>query len=227
MSSVPAPPTTPQLYLTPQLKKRRDGLAPALLDPSKEATPEDKTSLIRSYRTSSSFLRVSVLSDGENGGIKADDSEEIQVIVDRINSSLKEVTKEKTELASYQFIPQGCMWHVDFRHSGADHYYIKVMCSACSDKHNDGNAYVVETTLVPKDKQKNDAGFKEAKTVFDYVVLQVRKAVVYCEFPEFPEGCKGTPFREIYQLNARVSPPTAFFFAHLNTTTIPRTWFIN
>jgi hypothetical protein len=35
--------------------------------------------------------------------------------------------------------------------------------------------------------------------------LQVRKAIVKLEFPEFPEGCKGKPFRDVYQLNARVS----------------------
>jgi hypothetical protein len=28
---------------------------------------------------------------------------------------------------------------------------------------------------------------------------------VRLEFPEFPEGCKGRAFREVYQLNARVS----------------------
>lgn len=43
------------------------------------------------------------------------------------------------------------------------------------------------------------------KKVFDEVALDVKKAVVRCEMPEFPEGCKGRQFREIYQLNARVS----------------------
>ena len=42
------------------------------------------------------------------------------------------------------------------------------------------------------------------KKVFDEVALDVKKAVVRCEMPEFPEGCKGRTFREIYQLNARV-----------------------
>ena len=40
---------------------------------------------------------------------------------------------------------------------------------------------------------------------FEEFTLDIKKAVVKCEFPEFPEGCKGRPFREVYQLNARVS----------------------
>jgi calcium/calmodulin-dependent protein kinase I len=47
-------------------------------------------------------------------------------------------------------------------------------------------------------------GYKEAKACFDFTALQVRKGVVRCEFVEFPEGCKGSAFREVYQLNARV-----------------------
>ena len=42
------------------------------------------------------------------------------------------------------------------------------------------------------------------KKFFDEVVLDVKKAVVRCEMPEFPEGLKGNIFRDIYQLNVRV-----------------------
>jgi len=42
------------------------------------------------------------------------------------------------------------------------------------------------------------------KKIFDEFALSVKKAIVRCEFPEFPEGCKGRPFREVYQLNARL-----------------------
>jgi hypothetical protein len=82
-----------------------------------------------------------------------------------------------------------------------------IVCSCCPED-SQNVAYVVETTLVPKPKAltgPNDPGFKEGKACFDYVALQVRKAVVKCEFPDFPEGCKGKPFRDVYQLNARVS----------------------
>lgn len=40
---------------------------------------------------------------------------------------------------------------------------------------------------------------------FGEVALDVRKALVRVEFPSFPEGCRDKTFREIYQLNARVS----------------------
>jgi len=50
-------------------------------------------------------------------------------------------------------------------------------------------------------EQERQAIFKK---MFDEVALSVKKAIVKCEFPEFPEGCKGRPFREVYQLNARL-----------------------
>eukprot|EP00541_Cyclophora_tenuis_P000449 CAMPEP_0116565106 /NCGR_PEP_ID=MMETSP0397-20121206/13717_1 /TAXON_ID=216820 /ORGANISM="Cyclophora tenuis, Strain ECT3854" /LENGTH=527 /DNA_ID=CAMNT_0004091849 /DNA_START=301 /DNA_END=1884 /DNA_ORIENTATION=- len=201
--SAPPPPATPQLYLTPQLQKRRDGLAPALLDPSKEVTPEDKTSLNRSYRTSSKFLRVSVLKGDGADGCGVDDSQELQIIVDSIQRTLTDLVDSSKDLDTVKFIPQGCMWQLQLH--GRVEYFIQVMCSACSEEGgSSGNAYVVETTLVPVGKPKNDAYFKEAKATFDYAVLQVRKAAVSTEFPEFPEGCKGRPFRDIYQLNARL-----------------------
>lgn len=40
--------------------------------------------------------------------------------------------------------------------------------------------------------------------IFDEIGLDIKKALVRCEFPEFPEGRKGRPFREVYQLNARL-----------------------
>jgi hypothetical protein len=45
----------------------------------------------------------------------------------------------------------------------------------------------------------------DAKAVFEMLSIAVWKAVVRLEVPEFPEGCKGVAFREVYQLNARVS----------------------
>lgn len=50
-------------------------------------------------------------------------------------------------------------------------------------------------------EQERQAIFKK---MFDEFALSVKKAIVRCEFPEFPEGCKGRPFREVYQLNARL-----------------------
>lgn len=40
---------------------------------------------------------------------------------------------------------------------------------------------------------------------FELIALDVKKALVRVEFPLFSEGCKNKTFREVYQLNARVS----------------------
>ena len=39
--------------------------------------------------------------------------------------------------------------------------------------------------------------------------LDVQKALARVEFPAFPEGRRGQTFREVYQLNAQVSAPSA------------------
>lgn len=62
----------------------------------------------------------------------------------------------------------------------------------------------------PVSRMERAASFRDKdrlalmKKVFDEVTLDVKKGIVRCEMPEFPEGCKGRTFREIYQLNARV-----------------------
>eukprot|EP00986_Skeletonema_menzelii_P009329 scaffold4219_cov142-Skeletonema_menzelii.AAC.12 len=40
---------------------------------------------------------------------------------------------------------------------------------------------------------------------FELIALDIKKALVRVEFPIFPEGCREKTFREVYQLNARVS----------------------
>ena len=40
---------------------------------------------------------------------------------------------------------------------------------------------------------------------FELIALDLKKALVRVEFPMFPEGCREKTFREVYQLNARVS----------------------
>ena len=44
---------------------------------------------------------------------------------------------------------------------------------------------------------------------FQDVCLGVQKALARVEFPSFPEGRRGRTFREVYQLNAQVSAPSA------------------
>lgn len=207
-AAYPPPPapvgTTPTLYLTPQLEKRPDGLAPSLLDLStaiKTGSTHDSSSSLacKSYRTSSQYLKAT----------PKDDSRELQTIVDSIMSTLEAMTDAKSgtkDLVSMTFEPQGCVWSLEFNpRLRAQNYQLQVICKGCADSKGN-NAYVVDTVLVPKRKpSQQDSGLKEATEAFEFAQLQVRKAIVKLEFPDFPEGCKGRPFREVYQLNARVS----------------------
>lgn len=193
--------------MTPQLQKRRDGLAPSLLELAEREAHDPKTSLLKSYQTSSKFLARSVVNC-----VDVDDSQELQAIVDSIATTLEELVDRNSgtkDLASLKFQATGCKWTLEFIPSlRAESHMLEVVCLACSEgTANQGITYIVDTILAPKKPggSQSGSGFKEAKNTFDFVSLQVRKAVVKCEFPEFPEGCKGTPFRDIYQLNARVS----------------------
>jgi hypothetical protein len=223
MSSKPPPPPSPQIYMTPQLQKRRDGLAPSLLEMTAREPQDPKTTLLKSYQTSSKYLNVSIVNC-----VNVDESQELQKIVDSIALTLEELVDRNLgskDLSSVKFQATGCKWTVEFHPSlRADAWTIQVVCLACSEEQTrNGIMYVVDTELLPKrpETPASGSGFKDAKSTFDFVALQVRKAVVRCEFPEFPEGCKGTPFREIYQLNARVSsfhssdaPPKDVIFLH-------------
>ena len=195
--------------MTPHLAKRRDGLCPSLLsDNHSNSVPNSNGSpgaaITKSYQTSSQFLNQKIR-ELEN------ESEELKFIVDSIHSFLREIVDEKkqtTDLITLRFQPKGCMWICDLNPNlNAPSYQIQVICLAKSGGNNK-TVYVIDTNLITKDSKAVGStslpGFREAKNAFDFTSLQVRKAVVRCEFPEFPEGCKGKAFREIYQLNARV-----------------------
>lgn len=210
MTSVPPPSVgppglTPTLYLTPQLEKRPDGLAPSLLNlrsfSHSKKFPE-KAVLYKNYRTSSQFLKAT----------PKDDSRELQTIVDSITSTLEYMTDVKNgtkDFISLTFEPQGCLWTLEFNPNlRAQAYQMHVVCRACADI-DDHNAYLVDSMMLAKGNSQekhspSDSIFKEAKEAFEFAALQIRKAIVKLEFPDFPEGCKGRPFRDVYQLNARV-----------------------
>eukprot|EP00536_Pseudo-nitzschia_multiseries_P005978 jgi/Psemu1/254975/estExt_Genewise1Plus.C_1220014 len=112
------------------------------------------------------------------------------------------------DLISMKFKPKGCTWFLDINADvGAPDYMITVVCYAKGDG-NGITTFVVDTNLVgkPSDSVASTSlpGFREAKGVLEFTALTVRKGVVRCEFPVFPEGLKGKTFREIYQLNARL-----------------------
>ena len=116
------------------------------------------------------------------------------------------------DVASCEFTPQGCTWKLEIvpNLNDADKNYRLEVQLLVNEIHGVTN-YVVDTLLIPKgDVDPNPLapplkGYREAKATFDLVGIAARKAVVRLEFPEFPEGCKGRAFRDVYQLNARVS----------------------
>jgi len=209
MSSIPGPPpATPCVYMTPLLAKRRDGLCPSLLDindPMRAVKPQG--GLNKAYRTNSRLL-LQLRGQGEVNS----DGAELQSIMDSIDDALQEHVGPTEDIVSCDFKAKGCCWTLEFSSSLNDadkNYNMQVLLLA--NEINGVLNYVADVMLAPKVPVDPNPlapplkGFREAKEVFDVVALSVRKAVVRLEFPEFPEGCKGRPFREVYQLNARVS----------------------
>ena len=210
MTKAPPPPTgSAKIYMTPQLAKRRDGLAPFQLGDNHLSIVNSKhgtghAAMTKSYQTNTRFLNSKV-KDLDNDG------EELKFITDSIHSFLRGIVDEKkksTDLISLKFQPKGCCWTMELNPSvGAPNYMIQVVCLA-KDGGNSTTTFVVDTCLVGKDSKSVAStslpGFREAKATYEMTALTVRKAVVKCEFPTFPEGCRGRAFREIYQLNARV-----------------------
>eukprot|EP00522_Entomoneis_paludosa_P008347 CAMPEP_0172456586 /NCGR_PEP_ID=MMETSP1065-20121228/16392_1 /TAXON_ID=265537 /ORGANISM="Amphiprora paludosa, Strain CCMP125" /LENGTH=583 /DNA_ID=CAMNT_0013209697 /DNA_START=279 /DNA_END=2030 /DNA_ORIENTATION=- len=203
----PAPPSahTPELYLTPQLQKRRDGLCPGLFTSYGGRARKVEGGLYKEYRSNSKLL----LQIEEREGVPREILE-LQTLVDSVSAALKEYVSNSRDVVSLDFIPKGCTWIIELN-SGlgeADENFrleVKVLANDIEGVTN----YVAETVLQPKPDSPTSIGtslpgLKEAKPVFDLLCIAVRKAVVRLEFPEFPEGCKGVAFREIYQLNARL-----------------------
>ena len=205
----PSAPSSGNVYLTPQIEKvakRRNGLCPSVLleNHLEEITSKNPVTCaaIKSYETSSKYLNEDIRALGNHG-------EEFKFISDSINFFLRDCIDEKgqsTDLMSIDFQPKGCVWTMELNPTiGAPDYEIQVQCSAKSEASN-VTIFVVDTKLVGKSSRNSTSfpGYREAKASLDMTALIVRKAVVKCEFPNFPEGCKDRAFREVYQLNARV-----------------------
>jgi len=200
------------VYLTPQIEKqakRREGLCPSLLLDDHVQLTQSKAgnglaAVTKTYQTNSKYL-TSVIRDLES------DAEELQFIINSVNKYLGKIVdekKKKMDLISLKFKPKGCTWNLEINSDiGAPDYMITVVCYANSEQPG-VTTFVLDTNLVGKSSDSLTSttlpGFREAKGVLEFTALTVRKGVVRCEFPVFPEGLKGKTFREIYQLNARL-----------------------
>ena len=81
---------------------------------------------------------------------------------------------------------------------------------AVGDNDDDGGAVVVSSVFqgdVYTSSQFMSPGTQEKASLdaFKNLCLDVRKALTRLEFPIFPKGCRDRTFKEVYQLNARVS----------------------
>jgi hypothetical protein len=196
------------VFMTPYLAKRKDGICPSLLLPSSiDPKQSNPGGLSKHYQTKSGLLLQVKCSDSKDRA-----AVEFQTILDNVNEALEELTSPTEDVVSMDFNPQGCEWTLELNPSLNDadqSYFLSVICLA--NELEGTTNYVVDTRLMPKGEIDTSPlapplkGYREAKATFDFVGLQVRKAIVKLEFPEFPEGCKGKPFRDVYQLNARVS----------------------
>ena len=205
-------PVTGEVYLTPQIEKqakRREGLCPSLLLEDHVRLSQSKkgnglAAVTKSYQTNTKYL-TEVIRDAKN------EAEELQFIINSVNKYLGKIVdekKKKTDLVGLKFKPKGCTWLLEINSDiGAPDYIITVVCYAKGEG-NGVTTFLLDTNLVgkPSDSITSTSlpGFREAKGVLELTAFTVRKGVVRCEFPVFPEGLKGKTFREIYQLNARV-----------------------
>ena len=199
------PPPSPELYLTPQLKKRRDGLCPSLfnLDEVNKSVPGG---ISKQYRTKSNLLLLVPQREGVSAEVL-----EMQALVESVTQGLKVRVGSEKDVVSMDFIPQGCRWMLALNekmNGAGENYRIEVICLA--NEINGVINYVIDTIMLPRGAPDPNPlapplkGYREAKQAFDLIAIAARKSVVRLEFPEFPEGCKGRAFREVYQLIARV-----------------------
>jgi hypothetical protein len=203
-------PATPKLYMTPQISKRRDGLCPSLVDfryNTSKAVKKNPGGINKPYRTNLELLLQIKATDG-----KTQEELVLSTLVASMQEAIDELVGPDEDIVSQVFEPKGCEWKLEINPNcnGADENYRLEVVLFANELSGVVN-YLADTLLCVKGEPDLNPlapplkGYREAKQVFELLSLKVRKAIVRFEFPDFPEGCKGRPFREIYQLNARVS----------------------
>ena len=211
----PPPEVTGEFYMTPQLEQRPDNLCPQLLEDSYTSCMSDDNGGVwfsrttAMYRTNSKFINRTVQK-------LKDDSLELEFITGSITEFLRELGMRDPNISGMEFFAQGCTWTLDLNPNlGTPNYQIHVSCFARREKDVDTTTFIVATSLFDKEEKSlassSLAGCKEAKETFDRTALAVRKAVVKCEFPKFPEGLRVVPstgnaklFKEVYKLKELV-----------------------
>jgi hypothetical protein len=211
----PPPEVTGDFYLTPALQKRPDGLCPQLLSDGYTSCMSDDNGgvwfsrITGIYRTNSRYLNSVVRQLN-------DDSLELEFISGSITEFLRQLGMKDRNISGMEFFARGCTWTLDLNPAiGTPNYQIHVSCFARREESDGTTTFIVATSLFDKEERSLASsslpGFKEAKETFEHAALAVRKAVVMCEFPQFPEGLRVIPstgeakgFKEVYKLKAMV-----------------------
>jgi hypothetical protein len=196
-----------KFYSNPQIKARDDGLCPTQLPDDYTGSINPSEEYIIHCQTNSKLLNPEIQA-------KDDASVEMEYICESISKFVMENVDEDEQnsaLISLDFDIDGCVWKMGMNPSVAKPgVEVRVTLLARNDK-TAGRLWVTETCLVDVKDGGGEIMMKSqlkdlplAKAALEQTALIIRKAVVRCEFPEFPEGGKGRAFKEVYKLNAKV-----------------------
>lgn len=196
-----------EFYLSPEIDAREDGLCPTKLPDDYTGSVVDTEELIISYEANSQLLNREIRE-------KEDASAELEFLCESISKFVLENVDEEEQrsaLISLDFEIEGCIWKLDLNPNlAAPGLQIHVTLLAKDGGHN-GTIWVTQSYLVDLNNDElvmTKAEVKKhptAKAALEQTALVIRKAVIKCELPEFPEGGKGRHFKEVYKLNAKVS----------------------
>lgn len=212
------------LFSNPQIDARDDGLCPTKLpDDYTESAIYLSDVFIVACQTNSKLLKTKV-----KGALDA--SAELEVLCKSISKGIMEQVDEdekKSALISLDFLSEGCVWIMDVSPQLGTGLQLQVKLSARRDEEL-GIVWVAHTCLVDT-TAKNCLPLSKTqlqrlvppKVVLELMGLVIRKAILRCEFPDFPEGCKGRPFKEVYKLNAKVSRKKPTISTVITPCTLP------
>lgn len=204
---------TDEFYVTRQIAARDDGLSPTRLPSDYSATLHTQdvmpdAPLRVSYETSSKLLNSEIREKG-------DSSAELEFLCESISNYLVvnvDEEEHQSALTSLDFEIEGCIWKMGLNPNLDKEGEFQVHVTLAGKR--DGNdrkssIWVARTALVYADDHsevpKSDVvDLPDLKATVDQTALVIRKAIIKCELPEFPEGGKNRRFKEVYKLNAKV-----------------------
>eukprot|EP00934_Nitzschia_sp_Nitz4_P005317 Nitzschia sp. Nitz4//scaffold36_size144017//78439//79993//NITZ4_003098-RA/size144017-processed-gene-0.49-mRNA-1//1//CDS//3329549492//5307//frame0 len=200
-----------EFYITKHIGARDDGLCPRKLPENYSGTivtkPHDPAAPMEiSHETNSHILKHDIRD-------LHDSSAELEFICEAISKFVMENVDEdeqQSALVGLDFEIEGCIWKIALNPNlGAPGLSIFVSLAAKHHEDKKSTIWVTQTSLVSLDNMTvvSRADVEEKTTLkaaFEQTALVIRKAVLSCEFPEFPEGCKDKRFKDVYKLNAKL-----------------------